>query len=397
MKPKLIRLTTVPISMNILLKNQLRFMSGHFEVIGICSKDEKHFHEIISREGIRLKAIKLTRKFSPFLDMIALAQMIWFFLVEKPAIVHSNTPKSSLLAMIASWMTGVRIRIYTVTGLRFETERGFKRNLLKASEKLTCLLSSKVIPEGEGVKKTLIKERITSKPLAVINNGNVNGIDLDYFSPDAVFEDQEQLSQFKESLGIRRENFVYCFVGRMVKSKGIQEIVSSFVRLTECLLTDSASYHMPVLLLVGPMGDGKDYIGRGLEDEIRNNPAIKYVGRQDDIRPYLQASNVFVFPSYREGFPNVVMQAGAMGLPCIVSDISGCNEIIVHGENGFIVPPKFSDSLHDAMMLLYKDHALRTRLAFKARQMIVDRYDQRDLWAALLKEYQNLVKEKLPE
>jgi glycosyltransferase involved in cell wall biosynthesis len=323
--------------------------------------------------------------------------MIWFFLVEKPTIVHSNTPKSSLLAMIASWITGVRIRIYTVTGLRFETENGFRRTLLMAAEKLTCLLASKVIPEGEGVKKTLIKERITNKPLTVINNGNVNGIDLDYYKPEAVFEDQKQLNLFKKSLGIRREDFVFCFVGRMVKSKGIQEIISSFVRLTDYLLLDTTSNPSPVLLLVGPMGIGNDSIGGDLEDEIRNNRAIKYVGRQDDIRPFILVSNVFVFPSYREGFPNVVMQAGAMGVPCIVSDISGCNEIIVRDENGLIIPPKDINSLYEAMLLLYKDHTLRNRLASKSRQMIVDRYDQRELWAALLKEYQNLIKQRLQE
>jgi glycosyltransferase involved in cell wall biosynthesis len=181
---------------------------------------------------------------------------------------------------------------------------------------------------------------------------------------------------------------VFCFVGRIVKDKGINKLLSAFDRL-------SKENKDVKLLLVGPEERELDPISKQSQEIIKNNKQVISVGFQKDVRPFLAQSDVFVFPSYREGFPNVVMQAGAMELPSIVTNINGSNEIIEEGVNGTIIPVKDENALFDKMKLLAEDENLRNNLAKNARQMIVDRYEQKFVWNELLDEYNRLLSEKL--
>jgi glycosyltransferase involved in cell wall biosynthesis len=373
---KLIRVTTISMSLNILLKGQLAFLNKYYNVIGVASGSEG-LGVVAERENIRTIEIEMQREICLLADLKSLFIMLKVFHREKPFIVHANTPKGSLLSMIAAWVCRVPHRIYTVTGLRFETASGKFRRLLIGMEKITCFCATKVIPEGDGVKRTLIRENITKKPLRKILNGNINGIDLNHFTCS-----NEVISKAKE---IRGNNilFTFCFVGRMVLDKGINELVQAFVKLNK-------KYPDIRLLLVGPFEKKLCPLSNEVESLIFNHKRILFVNYQDDVRPYFAASDVFVFPSYREGFPNVVMQAGAMGLPCIVTDINGCNEIIENGVNGIIIPPKDSESLYNAMVELYQNKQKREKMADIAREMISSRYDQQLVWDALLKEYQSL-------
>jgi len=312
-KIKLLRITTSSISMDILLRGQLAFLNQYFEVVCVSSGVER-LRIIKEREGVRIYNLKMVRSINLALDLISLIKLLFLFIREKPDLVHSNTPKASFLSMMAAWCLRIPIRIYTVTGLRFETEMGLKRSLLKNIERLTCYFSTTVIPEGKGVKNTLYNEKITKKTLKVINNGNINGIDLNYFNPEGFLKISNQLERFKKILKIEKKEFVFCFVGRLVRDKGIRELIYAFLGLNKMNFQNPNINHKPVLIIIGPMGYGKDRLDKETEQIIYSSPSIKYVGRQDDIRPYLMISDVFVFPSYREGFPNVVMQAGAMGL-----------------------------------------------------------------------------------
>jgi glycosyltransferase involved in cell wall biosynthesis len=190
----------------------------------------------------------------------------------------------------------------------------------------------------------------------------------------------------KEKLYIPSDDIVFCFIGRLVKDKGINELIQAFVELNK-------QHPSTKLLLVGPFERELDPLLPATEEEIQNNPNIISVGFQSDVRPYLAISDVFVFPSYREGFPNVVMQAGAMELPCIVTDINGCNEIITDGVNGLIIPSKDKKVLKEKMELLLIDNDLRMQLKSVAREMITSRYEQELVWEALLKEYKSLERE----
>ncbi len=376
---KLLRITTVSLSLDLLLKGQLKFLSNYFEVVGVASGIEL-LNKVSQREGIRVINLPMERDMNILKDLVSLFKMTFLIHKEKPYIVHSNTPKGSLIAMIAAFICRVPHRVYNVTGLRFETEKGTYRKILILMEKITCLCATKVIPEGEGVKNTLLKEKITKKPLKKIFNGNINGVDMEYFNhtPEVLKNAQKV---------INKDVFTFVYIGRLSRSKGINELLSAFKQLI-----NSNKLNKPVrLLLVGSIENDLDPLFPETLKLIRELAEVQLIeGWQDDIRPYLAASDALVFPSYREGFPNVVLQAGAMGLPSIVTDINGCNEIIIEGTNGIIIPPRDKDSLYNAMLDFVENPQRVTVLAKNARNLIKNRYEQKQVWEALLKEYKSL-------
>lgn len=387
-RPKLIRLTTMASSLSGMLKGQLRFLNEEYEVVGVASGREA-LAEVSAREGIRTVHVAMRREISLWQDLKSLFSLTFLFLRERPCIVHANTPKGSLLAMWAAWMARVPNRIYLVTGLRFETTTGKFRLLLKTMERLTCFFATKVIPEGEGVKATLLREKITRKPMSKILNGNINGIDLEFFKRTP--EVELQAKEVRCSLGINAETFAFGFAGRIVRDKGVNELVSAFSRLKQELGGDSVR-----LLLLGDFEDALDPVSDETRAEIsRPDSGIFAPGFKKDLRPYYAAMDAFVLPSYREGFPNVVIQAGAMSVPCIVSDINGSNEIIREGENGTIIPPRDTESLYAAMKHFYENRStLLPMLAERSRELVASRYEQRAVWEATLAMYRNLTEQQ---
>jgi glycosyltransferase involved in cell wall biosynthesis len=381
---KIVRTSTIPLSLNVLLKGQLKFLNESYEVVGISSEGQL-LDEVKQREGIKTISVNMERGISPLKDLNSLYKLYKVLKTEKPIIVHSITPKAGLLTMLSGKMAGVPIRIHTFTGLIFPTRKGVVQKLLISMDKLLCSAATHIYPEGEGVKKDLINYNITSKALRVIGNGNVNGIDLEHFSPKQVSETQKE--QLRKELKIEEGDFVFVFVGRLVGDKGINELVKAFSLLNK-------DGKRSKLLLVGPLEQELDPLAPETLNEINNNPDILSVGFQKDVRPYFAISDALAFPSYREGFPNVVMQAGAMELPSIVSDINGCNEIIREGQNGVIVPVKNSEKLNEAMERMIADKDFYQQLKMNAREMIESRYEQSVIWDALLCEYKKLIKER---
>ena len=373
---KLIRLMTIDGSLYGLLKGQLRYLSDYYEVIGVAN-DSGRLEEVAEREGIRTAAIPMHREISIWSDLKSLWLLIRLFRYERPYIVHASTPKAGLLGMIAAFIMRVPHRIYLVTGLRFETEYGAFRFLLKTMERISCLCATKIIPEGDGVKATLLQERITRKPMQKIHNGNINGIDLEYF--DRTEEVMRRATPFRRGTG----GVTFIFIGRIVRAKGIVELVEAFDRLSQEVKEIR-------LLLVGNFEDKLDPVPSETKRTIESNDCIEYIGFQSDVRPALVASDILVLPSYREGFPNVVLQGGAMGLPCIVTDINGSNEAITDGRNGIIIPKQNTEALFDAMKYMYEHPQERRQMASCARKMIASRFRQQDVWKAYIDMYKSL-------
>ena len=366
-RKKIIRVTTADISLNSLLKGQLMFLNQYFEVIGVA-KNTGVLKEVSEREGIRVVDAPLERPISLVKDIKGLWFLCRLFRKEKPWCVHANTPKGSLLAMIAAWIARVPHRVYMVTGLRYQGAHGMLRTILKTMERLSCLFATNVIPEGQGVLHALHEDNITKKPLRVIWNGNINGIDTEYFKPTQSFTER------------KNDTFTFVFIGRIVRDKGIHE-------LTECIRKLNCN-----LILVGSFEDG-DPVDEDDKKFLLTSEKVKFVGWQTDVRPYLEQADALVFPSYREGFPNVPMQAGAMGLPCIVTNINGCNEIIKDGLNGKIIAAPLKEgtkmmeqSLLNTMQWFINHREEAKRMGNNARPMIQERYEQRYVWTAL-KEY----------
>lgn len=377
-KPILIRITTVPISLEKLLAGQLNFMKTYYEVIAVSS-DNDYLSKIGEKEKIQTFHVEMSRKITPIKDFIAVISLYFFLKKEKPLIVHTHTPKAGIVGMLASKLARVPHRFHTVAGLPLMEAKGIKRKILNLVEKITYACATKVYPNSFGLQAIIEKNKFCKlSKLKVLANGSSNGIDTFYFS-DSHF-DLEQKNNLKKHLNVLDDDFVFVFVGRLVKDKGLNEMVAAFEDLQK-------SQEKIKLLLVGDYESDLDPLLPETITKIQSNRSIVSVGFQNDVRPYFAVSNALIFPSYREGFPNVVMQAGSMGLPSIVSDINGCNEIIVNNENGIIIPVKNQQAIYKAMKTIATDFNLYSALKRNSRNRIVKLYEQKVVWQAILEEY----------
>lgn len=361
---KIIRTSTVPGSLAAFCRGLLRELQEQegYEVVAVSSPGTE-LDELGSREGVRTAAVAMERHISPWRDLKSLWRLVKVFRREQPAMVHSMTPKAGLLSMIAAWICRVPVRIHTFTGLVFPTATGITQRILILTDRITCACATHIIPEGEGVKNDLINYKITRKPLKVLGHGNVRGIDLDHYNPELP-EVQAEAARLR-----RPDAFTFVFVGRLVRDKGINELAEAFHRL-------HAEYPHIRLLLVGEMEQELDPLKPETLHEINTNDNIEAAGRQSDVRPWLAASDALVFPSYREGFPNVVIEAGAMNLPSIVTNINGSREIIIEGRNGSIIPPRSAEALYNAMKRMVCNPAEANEMGAAARPLIASRYEQ---------------------
>lgn len=377
-KKKIIRVTTVPSSLNAFCKGMLRELSGVYEVVGVSSPGEE-LDEVAKREGVRTIAVPMERRISILKDCLSLWLMCRVFRNERPDMVHSMTPKAGFLSMVAAWIVKVPVRVHTFTGLVWPTSSGVKRIILRLTDVLTCACATHIIPEGEGVKTDLIKGRITNKPLKVLGHGNVKGVNLAFFSRTS--EVMEKAKRLKDSV-----KFTFLFVGRIVHDKGVDELIDAFVRLYK-------EFPYSRLILVGPLEDSFDPISQTSRSLISACKDIETVGSKGgiDLLAYYAAADCFVLPSYREGFPNTVLEAGAMGLPSIVTDINGSREIIADGVNGIIVRPRSVDALYGAMKVMMQSKTDREHMANNARRMIANRFDERYVRQCLYEYYNEIL------
>ena len=342
------------------------------------SSEPDNLKQFAMEEGIRYKHIPMKREISLFADIASLFRWIWLLLKERPYIVHGNTPKASLLSMVAAWLTRRPVRIYMCHGLRYQGTEGCLRKLLMAMEKITCGCATHVISVSKGVANVMIQDGLCpNEKMKVVGYGSAGGIDTDKFDPDKVESD------VRRKLGIPKSAFVFTFVGRIVRDKGINELVNAFDEISK----EHDNVH---LLLVGPKENEQNPVSAKTASVIENNPSIHAVGMQHDVRPYLKAADAFVLPSYREGFGVVLIEAGSMGLPCITTNITGCNEIILPGENGAIIEPKDGGSLCKEMNKWIDNPKIVEEMAKKSRRMVVERYDSQFVRENYYKLYRNL-------
>ena len=380
---KLFRITTVPISVEKLLGKQLSYMDRYFDVTAISS-DQVYLERVGKELGVKTHTINMTRKITPVEDLKSLWTMYAYFRKEKPEIVHSHTPKAGLIGMLAAKLAGVKIRLHTVAGLPLMETTGLKRKVLNLVEKLTYSCATKVYPNSKGLHDFILEEKLgTADKIQVIGNGSTNGIDTAHFSPESYSVSEK--AQLRQELEIEASAFVFVFVGRLVKDKGINELVSAFMKI------QTNSSKKLKLLLVGPLEQDLDPLAPDVLQTIDSNPDIISLGFQKDVRPYFAIGDALVFPSYREGFPNVVLQALSMGIPALVSDINGCNEIVQDGYNGSIFPAKDEIALQKSMEQILADHFYETVKA-NSRSSIM-KYEQQVIWNLLKENYDNLLRQ----
>ncbi len=377
---KIIRASTIPLSLNIFCRDTLREMSKLYDVVALSSPGDL-LDEVEQREGVRALRVDMERRISPIKDLASLFKIIKVFRKEKPYIVHSMTPKAGLLCMMAAWMTRVPLRIHTFTGLVFPSTTGIKRQILMFTDRITCLCATHVLPEGEGVKNDLQDNHITKKPMQVLGYGNVRGVDMNYYSrrPDVV--------DFSNKL--RDESLTtFLFVGRIGKDKGLEELCKAF----DLLWKERKDIR---LWIVGMDDSQADPITLETRNLMENHERIEAVGmkRDTELLAYYAAADCFVLPSYREGFPNTVLEAGALDLPSIVTDINGSREIIIEGENGIIIPTHDTKALYKAMRAMVDNPQQRKAMASKARDLVSTRFEQGYVRQCLFDFYDKIIRE----
>lgn len=357
-KKKIIRAVTVPQSLGFCREVMIKMRAMGYDMVAVTSPGPE-LDELRDKDGFHCVAVPMERHISIVNDLKSLIKMIRVFRKEKPKMVHSMTPKAGMICMVAAWLTRVPVRIHTFTGLVWPTATRLKRKILMMTDWLTCACATHVIPEGQGVLDDLKNGGITKKPMKVLGYGNVMGVDMEKFDPSRFTAKKDPAV------------FTFVFVGRIVGDKGINELVQAFVKL-------HGLHKNTRLVLVGNYEHNLDPVNDTTRQLIDTNDGIDACGPKycDDLLQMYVDADCFVMPSYREGFPNTVLEAGAMGLPSIVTDINGSREIIENEKNGLIVPSKNADALYNAMERMLTDDKARGIMKSNARPMIASRFER---------------------
>jgi glycosyltransferase involved in cell wall biosynthesis len=371
--------TTVPETLATILKKQPRFLAGYFQVALATSPGEA-LSQVEDSEQLKIHVVPMARGISILNDMASLVSMTRLLRTLQPDLVHSYTPKAGLVTMLAAWLCRVPVRVHTFTGLIFPTSTGIRKKLLICIDRLICACATHIVPEGQGVKQDLERFRITRKRLRVIGHGNIAGVDTEYFSPVACGV-EEMATDLRKQLALKNGAFVFAFVGRLNKDKGLAELMDAFKSLP-------INAH---LVVVGGLDQAAPVDASTLA-AIALHPRVHSLGFLKDIRAVLCVSDILVLPSYREGFPNVLLQAGAMALPVVATDINGSNEIILPGNNGWLVPPRDAEALGNAMrQAMDVPTDFRSEMGRLARARVQKCFQQKEHWERMVEFYQRLL------
>lgn len=372
-RKSLIIVATVPQTLFYILKGQAKVLNGQYDVSIVTSSGDE-VPGIIAREGVPVYSIEMSRRISLGRDLVSLFKLTKLFLKLRPDIVHSYTPKAGLLTMLAGFLARVGVRIHTFTGLIFPSRSGFGRALLIATDKLTCLCATTVVAESKGVRDDLREVSVPCTDIRIIASGNIAGVDEGFFMPASPTEKCEA----KLKLGIPSDAFVFCYVGRLNSEKGISELIQAFQELKGNVY----------LIVAGGLDESSPLHAKDM-GLIDLHPNILAVGQVNDVRSIFSASDVNVLVSYREGFPNVLLESCSMGLPSIATDVNGSREIICNGETGWLIPVKNKNAVFDAMISSMSEKENLDKLGENCRKLVIDRYRRSDYLDALKRFYKS--------
>lgn len=349
---KLITGITIPGSVK-LIEGQMKYFAGQGYDTALITRQDSRSLAYCEREGCRALNVEIAREISIRQDIKTLRALIRIFRQERPDIVNVGTPKMGLLGMLAARRAGVKNRIYTCRGFRYESERGLKRFILKCTEWATGRAAHKIICISPSVLELGVRDHLFRREkCVVINHGSSNGIDPTRFTRAAVPE--ADTLRLKQELKLEGK-FVYGFLGRVVDRKGIAELFEAFQRIY--------SKHPDTrLLIVGPWEENQ-ISDLSLKARMEAHEGVVMPGRTDNPALYFTVMDIFVLPAWWEGFGNVVVQAADMGLPVIGSKGTGVCDAVADGYNGINVEPHNPDDLYRVMNLMYNDPDLRHRLA----------------------------------
>ena len=382
---KLVHVTTVPQSLSFVAK-QVGYMKARgFDVYGLSSPGT--FLTLFAEsEGIQVMAVDMPRRITPMRDLVAIFK-IWRLLRQiQPQIVHAHTPKGGLLGMLGAWLGRVPVRLYHMHGLPYLTASGWRKSLLMWSEYLSCRLAHRVICVSASLRAVAVDAGLCpAEKIRVLLRGSCNGVDAAVRFNPALLGDELRIA-------IRRKYHIPCdamvagFVGRIVRSKGLVELADAWAALRQ----EFPSLH---LLLVGPAEPG-DPLPPEIARRLHDDPRVHLVGEEWDIPPVYAAMDVLLLPTYREGFGNVLIEAAAMKLGIVATNVPGCVDAVQDGVTGTLIPPHDPRQLAEAVRRYLGDPELRHRHGEAARVRVLRDFSDRAIWQAVYEVYLEILEEK---
>lgn len=378
----ILHITTVPMSLTF-LRGQVAYMKARGFSVHALSAPGEDLLQFGQEEGVPIHAVAMTRRVSPLRDCIALVRMRREIQKIRPAIVHAHTPKGGLLGIIAAMLSGVPVRIYQMRGLPLTTATGIVRSLLFLTEWIACRLAHVVLCNSHSMRRLAIEQGICRpSKIKVLLGGSGNGVDAaERFNPARL--GLEARSTTRSTLGIPSDALVVGFVGRIVREKGIVELSAAWRLLRE-------DYPQAHLLIVGPFETQDPVPGQEVAS-LQSDPRVHLTGMDWNTPPLYSAMDVVALPTYREGFPNVPIEAAAMRLPVVATSVPGCVDAVEDGGTGILVPPRDSAALAAALRSYLDDPDLRRKHGEAGRERVLHEFRQEVLWEAILEEYRKLL------
>jgi len=383
-RASLVHVINAPFSLHF-IAGQVGFMADRrFETSVITSPGE-HLEAFARREGVAVYGVEMPRRITPIRDLVTLARMCYRLRRIRPTIVHAHTPKGGLLGMIAAWLTRVPLRIYHIRGLPYMTATGMRRALLQMTERIACGLAHRVLCVSHSVRQVAITDDICgAEKIRVLLGGSGNGVDaIGRFNPERWAFSRDEIRQRH---AIPADAIVIGFVGRLVRDKGLAQLVESWMALRE----EEPRLHM---LVIGDF-EPRDPVPHNAKAVLEGDPRIHMLGWEKNTAPHYAAMDIFVLPSHREGFSNVLLEASSMGLPVATTRIPGCLDVVEDGVTGTLVPVRDVPALTAAIRAYVRDAGLRARHGHAGRERVKSQFRREAIWQALYAEYLGLLRER---
>lgn len=379
------RVSTVPFFVLTQLSSQIHTLQALGAEITVVASDDEFSEKIEALTDVTFLPINISRNISPLKDLVSLVKLFSAFKSGQFDIVHSTTPKAGLLCSIAAFLAGTPVRIHTFTGQPWVTLSGIKRMILKGCDRIIGLLNTHCYTDSASQRRFLVESGIVNpKNLTVLGSGSLAGVDIKRFNKCRYSADS--IISLRRKFDISNDDKVILFVGRITQDKGIQELVDAFQKIASI----EESFH---LILVGPFEEN----GQMIVDSVGGSEVAKRihsVGFSDEPEKYMAAADLLCLPSYREGFGTVVIEAAAMALPTVGTDIYGLSDAVLDGITGVLVPSRNSQALGEALAHLLKDDQLRLRMAEYAIERAHADFDSVKCAALLLNDYKRLLNER---
>lgn len=379
---KILHITTVPQSLGFIKGLVSHLKTNGYEVEVLSSPGEllEQFSQTLH---VCAHAVEMPRRITPMGDLRSLVKVWRVLRHTKPAIVHAHTPKGGLLGILGAWFAHVPIRIYHIHGLPLVTAKGYKRVLLRWSERISCLLANQVLCVSHSVREVTLRERLCPpSKIKVLLNGSIGGIDAVAFDPNQYNVTAQ--NEVRRQWSIPPDSPVLGFVGRIVRDKGIVELITAWNKL-------KAEFPDLHLLIVGPF-ESRDPVPSEVAQQLLTDTRIHLTGwMSEGLADFYSIMTVCVLPTYREGFPVTPLEAAAMEIPVVATRVPGCIDAVVDDQTGTLIPARDAQALADAIRAYLLDPVLRTKHGTAGRARVVRDFNPDSMWEATTQEYARLV------